>query len=214
MSMGLRMAARAAGMGLLLAAWLAGGAAAQTAAPAAGSGASQGNGGNAAAEQTVVEQHGVWVFECARYASAPGSPEYCTMQQVLTVNDTDDVALAVTVAFNPNSGEPVMFAMTPLGVDLPVGVGLKVDEGPQLGVPYTVCQRIGCRAAIPVTQPLLTSLKGGSTLKVSYSYRGRRIDVPVSLNGFTAAYKALEAKRPAPAATQPGGPSRAQQGAQ
>ena len=153
-------------------------------------------------EPTKVEQHGMWVFECATYGG-PDS-EYCTMQQVLTVNETDEVALAVTLAYNPNSGEPVMFAMTPLGVDLAVGMGIKVDDGPQLGVPYTICQEIGCRAAAPLTKPLLASMKAGNTMQVSYSYRGNRLDVPVSLNGFTAAHSALEASSPKKPAQQSG----------
>lgn len=182
-------AAAAAGfaLGLLGAA----GAGAQEAAPEGGP------------QATVVEQHGLWVFECATYGSAEA--EYCTMQQVLTVNDTDDIALAVTIAYNPQSGEPIMLAMTPLGVDLAVGMGIKIDDGPQLGVPYTICQRIGCRAAAPLTAPMLGSLKAGNTMSVSYSYRGQRVDVPVSLDGFTAAHAALEAKQPertaAPAAS-------------
>ena len=164
-----------------------------------------------AVESTLVEQHGMWVFECSAYGQE--KVEYCTMQQVVSVEETGQLVLAMTIAHNPRTGEPVLIAMTPLGVDLQSGMGLKVDDGPQLGAPFTTCQQIGCRAAAPLSETLLASLKAGNQITISYSLRGQRVDAPVSLTGFTGAYTALEAKRrvvPPADTAQPPAPAPAQ----
>ncbi len=151
-------------------------------------------------EPTLVENHGSWVFECSP-ANVP-SGEFCTMQQVLSNADSDRVLLAVTIAFHPQRGEPMMVAITPLGVELPVGLGLKVDDGPQLAVPFTLCNQGGCRANAPLEDPFLGSLKTGGQLQVSYAVQGQRLDAPVSLDGFTAAYGRLQERKP-PTPAQP-----------
>lgn len=168
----------AAGAGLVLALGL-GGAQAQTAE-------------GAAPAPTVVEQHGMWVFECT---PADGT-EFCSMQQVLSNADTQEVLLHVTIAYHPRSADLLMVSRTPLGVELPLGIGLQVDEGQQMAAPYTNCTQAGCRATAPLSPELVNTLKNGNTMKISFGYRGQRIDAPVSLTGFTAAYNAITARKP------------------
>lgn len=149
-------------------------------------------------QQTAVEQHGSWVYECSK--QGPNGTEFCTIQQQISDAETEQVLLNVTIAYHPQSAQLLMVSLTPLGVDLPLGVGLKVDAGPQLAAPYSTCTPQGCRAAAPLTDELIGSLKAGNTMLISYSYRGKRLDSPVSLTGFTAALNKLALKRPTPTA--------------
>ncbi len=148
-------------------------------------------------EPSVVEQHGMWVFECTPSEGA----EFCSMQQVLSNADTKEVLLHVTIAYHPRTADLLMVSRTPLGVELPLGVGLQIDNGQQMAAPYTNCTTAGCRATAPLNEDLVNTLKNGNTMKISFGYRGQRIDAPVSLTGFTAAYNAISARKPV--ATQP-----------
>ncbi|MGD1933355.1 MAG: invasion associated locus B family protein [Candidatus Phaeomarinobacter sp.] len=177
--MGQRILAQvAAGAGLLLAL------------SATGAHAQTSEGG--AVQPTVVEQHGMWVFEC----TPTNGSEFCTMQQVLSNADTQEVLLHVTIAYHPRSADLLMVSRTPLGVELPLGIGMQVDEGQQMAAPYTNCTEAGCRATAPLSPELVNMLKNGNTMKISFGYRGQRIDAPVSLTGFTAAYSAISARKP------------------
>jgi len=152
-------------------------------------------------EPTLVEQHGSWIFEC----SPTDQIEFCTMQQVLSNSETKEVLLGVTIAFHPVNGELLMVAMAPLGVDLPVGVGMRIDQGQQMAAPYTNCTQPGCRATAPLSDELVAAMKGGNTMLISYSFRGQRFDAPVSLTGFTAAHGRLVERK----ATLPNAPAAA-----
>lgn len=175
---GLRKLAAVAGAGMVLAFGI-GGAQAQQA-------------DGAKVEPSIVEQHGMWVFEC----TPSDGVEFCSMQQVLSNADTQEVLLHVTIAYHPRTADLLMVSRTPLGVELPLGIGMQVDEGQQMAAPYTNCTQIGCRATAPLSPELVNTLKNGNTMKISFGYRGQRIDAPVSLTGFTAAYDAITARKP------------------
>ncbi len=147
-------------------------------------------------EPTIVEQHGSWVFEC----SPSGDSEFCTIQQVLSNADTKEVLMHVTIAYHPRTADLLMVSMTPLGVELPLGLGMRIDAGQQMAAPFTNCTTAGCRATAPLSNELVGSLKNGNTMTISYGYRGQRIDAPVSLTGFTAAYERLASRKPTPVA--------------
>jgi len=148
-------------------------------------------------EQTAVEQHGAWVFECTKQSGK----EFCTIQQLLSNAETEQVLLHVTIAYHPQTADLLMVNRTPLGVELPIGLGLKIDGGQQMAAPYTNCTQIGCRATAPLTDQLVASMKSGTTMTISYGYQGQRLDAPVSLTGFTAAFDQLAARKPV--ATKP-----------
>jgi len=153
--------------------------------------------GGPEAKQTVVEKSGAWVFECTEQ----GGREFCTIQQVLSNAETEQVLLHVTIAYHPQTADLLMVNRTPLGVELPIGLGLKIDEGRQMAAPYTNCTQAGCRATAPLTDELVANMKAGNTMTISYGYLGKRLDAPVSLEGFTAAFNRLAERKPV--ASQP-----------
>jgi|GEM_PF-606988 len=159
-------------------------------------GGAQGQGATGGA-QSVVEQHGMWVYECTPSEGA----EFCSMQQVLSNADTEQVLLHVTIAYHPRTADLLMVSRTPLGVELPLGLGMKIDEGQQMVAPYTNCTENGCRATAPLSADLVNRLRNGNTMTISFGYRGQRIDAPVSLTGFTAAMARVESRKPV--ATEP-----------
>ena len=144
---------------------------------------------------TIVENHGDWTFECSPVLANGG--DFCTMQQLLSHTESKQVLLLMQVAYQLQTGKIVMAALTPLNVELPPGVGIKIDDGPQMAMPYANCNPRGCNAAVPLDDAIIEKLKSGNKIKVSYVLLGRRLDLDVSLKGFTAALKRVQEKKPA-----------------
>jgi invasion protein IalB len=150
--------------------------------------APQGEG--APAEGTITEQQFKdWTVRCGRQAEQ--GPEVCEMQQQ-RVDKEGRTVMAVAVGRVPGSSDLGLLIMVPLGILLPAGVTLQIDSGSEMPLQVNRCERNGCRIELLLEQELLTRLKSGSQAKVffeAFDPQGerRRLGVPISLLGFTAA---------------------------
>lgn len=80
----------------------------------------------------------------------------------------------------------------PLGVMLPQGVAVQVDQNEGHRVPFLQCSQMGCQTLITLTDKDIEQLKAGTTMKVGMvPPNGEMQVIPVSLKGFTAAIDAL-----------------------
>ena len=130
-----------------------------------------------------------WTLHC-RAPEAP-TPEICEMHQRVVNQEGERVMLAV-VGRLPNIDTPGLLFVLPLGISLPPGAFLRIDQGEEEQVPVERCERQGCRIELLLDDELLTRLKAGTRATVSFHvYDGQgqrpRVDVPVSLLGFSAA---------------------------
>jgi invasion protein IalB len=151
----------------------------------------QGAPGQAApAEQKLTErQFKDWTVRCGRQNEQ--GPEVCEMQQQQTDKEGRTV-MAVAVGKVPGSSELGLLIMVPLGVLLPAGIMLQIDSGAEMPLQVNRCERQGCRIEMLLKPDLLTRLKSGSQAKVffeAFDPQGerRRLGIPISLFGFTAA---------------------------
>nr|WP_300315718.1 invasion associated locus B family protein [Halomonas sp.] len=111
----------------------------------------------------------------------------CSMTQLVNGSDGEPV-MRVVVGNPPQIDTPVMTFLLPLGVSLAPGLQMKVGTGQPMGMPYQVCVPQGCRADLPLRSEVLNQLKAGSSATVSMiDPRGQRVDMNVSLMGFSAA---------------------------
>jgi invasion protein IalB len=144
----------------------------------------------APAEQKLTErQFQDWTVRCGRQNEQ--GPEVCGMEQQQTDKEGRTV-LAVFVGKVPNSSDPGLLIMVPLGVLLPAGVMLQIDSGAEMPVQVNRCERQGCRIELLLKPDLLTRFKSGTQAKVLFEVfdpqgERRRLGVPISLLGFTAA---------------------------
>ena len=100
--------------------------------------------------------------------------------------------MLVEVGYPPKGDQSLIIFTLPLGISLPQGVSLQVDEGEAKRFPIELCLRDGCRAVLPLGDELASSFKSGTQGKVTFQDPNRNpITLPVSLKGFTAGYKAL-----------------------
>lgn len=117
----------------------------------------------------------------------------CQMEQRVVISNTGQLLAAITIRVPIDSEAPVMMIQTPLGLHLPAGVKLDIDSAPVDTLPLQTCDGAGCYAALVVSPALVESLKRGTTLNVTFQDSTQRnIPVPVSLNGFTAAYENIQ----------------------
>ncbi len=93
----------------------------------------------------------------------------------------------------------------PLGMAIPSGVHIKVDENEPLKFRYAFCHVAGCVAEMVMTDALMKQLKTGKKLVVAtVSISGKPVGFPVPLGGFDKAYtgKPIDGKKYANARKQ------------
>ena len=81
----------------------------------------------------------------------------------------------------------------PLGLNLPAGAKLQVDEGKVSDLQIQTCEQRGCYANSPISPELLAAMKSGKQLKVSFQNLTKKIiTIPMPLADFTAAYDKIK----------------------
>ena len=88
---------------------------------------------------------------------------------------------------------PVALVQLPLGLNLPAGARLQVDDGKVVEMQIQTCENRGCYASTPIAPELLAALKSGKQLKVSFQNLGKEtINIPMPLSDFAAAYDKIK----------------------
>ncbi len=134
-----------------------------------------------------------WRLHCETPKGA--DKQVCYLYETLAIKDRGPV-LNVAIGYAKNQKVPVAIFTTPLGISLPPGISLQVDEGEPVRFPVEICVNGGCKALLAVKDEILSTLKIGKEAKVTFHDAARRpVTLPVSLQGFTAGFKALEDAR-------------------
>lgn len=91
---------------------------------------------------------------------------------------------------NPADSSPLLvMASMPLGVTLPYGLRLQIDNGRDLILPYIACDSMMCNVRTIVNEAFVNSLKRGAVLKLkAKNARGNDVTIEIDLSGFTAVY--------------------------
>jgi invasion protein IalB len=159
--------------------------AAQTApapAPAAAEGA------NAAAQNPP--QPG-WVARCASVAR--DAPLECAVEQNAVLPRTGQLVIAVNIRVPAETRAPSALVQLPLGLNIPAGAKLQVDDGTAVEMPVQTCEARGCYAGTAVAPELLAAMKTGKQLKVSFQNLNKEtLTVPLPLADFAAAYEKIK----------------------
>ncbi|MGD9802268.1 MAG: invasion associated locus B family protein [Hyphomicrobiaceae bacterium] len=140
---------------------------------------------------TVKAQHGDWQVVCK--SPPPGSRnEVCALVQSVTAEDRNNVGL--TVYFQAfSNGKRVLRVFAPLGVLLPPGLGLKIDDRDVGNAPFLRCQNFACYAQVVAEDKLVDQLKSGKTaVFIIFQTEEAGIGIPISLSGFAQALAELK----------------------
>lgn len=140
---------------------------------------------------TVKAQHGDWQVVCK--PPPPGAKaETCALVQSVTAEDRNNVGL--TVYFQKfSNGTQVLRVFAPVGVLLPPGLGLKIDDKDVGHAPFLRCHAFACYAQVVAEEKLIELLKTGKTaIFIIFQTEEAGIGIPISLAGFTQALAALQ----------------------
>ena len=144
----------------------------------------------------LKSQHGAWGIVCSTPAGAPS--EQCLMRQIVLPPDRQEIGFAVSILHLADGTGTILRARAPLGIILPNGLRLHVD-GEFIGItPFLRCFDTGCVADVAMDETLIDKLSKGQEATFSFFQTPEQgIGIPVSLEGFTAAFEALPKAQPA-----------------
>ncbi|MFA5948985.1 MAG: invasion associated locus B family protein [Hyphomicrobium sp.] len=140
---------------------------------------------------TVRGQHGDWQTVC-KPPPTGAKNEVCALVQSVTAEDRPNVGL--TIYFQRfSNGTRVLRVFAPLGILLPPGIGLKVDDVDIGHAPFLRCHNFACYAQVTVEDKLITQLKTGKTaIFIIFQTEEAGIGIPISLAGFGEALDSLK----------------------
>lgn len=131
-----------------------------------------------------------WNINCS--PSGTKTPSECTMQQEIIMKNSQLPVLQLTFAQLSEETPPHALLIVPLGIYLPGGVVIQIDNNPGKTFPVERCDPDGCHLFMSLTNPTLNQLFLGRLLTVSFFDSDRvKIKIPVDLEGFSDTYKAL-----------------------
>jgi invasion protein IalB len=138
--------------------------------------------------------HGEWQIRCDTppLSASSASSEQCALVQSVAVVDRPNIALTVIVLRNVDTKALLLRVLVPLGVLLPSGLGLKIDQA-DLGLAGIVrCLPSGCIADVIMNDALVTQFSNGETATfIIFETPEEGIRLPVSLKGFKEGLNAL-----------------------
>ncbi len=144
----------------------------------------------AAAQGVVRSVHGDWQIRCDTPAGAQG--EQCALIQSVTAEDRPNVGLTVIVLKTADQKARLMRVLAPLGVLLPSGLGLRIDQTDVGRAGFVRCLPNGCVAEVIMDEKLIGQLKGGQIATfIIFQTPEEGIGIPVSLSGFTQGFDRL-----------------------
>ena len=156
-----------------------------TAAPAAPTPAAE-----PAANGAAPAQPG-WAARCTS-ASRDAALE-CAIEQTAVLSKTGQLIVLVNIRVPSDTHAPVLLLQLPLGLNLPVGAKLQVDDGKSADLQIQTCDNRGCYASMPVAADLLAAMKSGKQLKLSFQNLNKEtITIPMPLTDFPAAYDKIK----------------------
>ncbi|MEM6615285.1 MAG: invasion associated locus B family protein [Pseudomonadota bacterium] len=145
---------------------------------------------DASAQGALRSQHGDWQMRCE---TPPGaSSEQCALIQSVTAEDRDNVGLTVIILKTADGESQIMRVLAPLGVLLPSGLGLRIDDTDVGRAGFVRCLPNGCVAEVILQEALIGQLSGGQDATfIIFQTPEAGIGIPVSLVGFGDGYAAL-----------------------
>jgi invasion protein IalB len=142
------------------------------------------------ADGAAAQQPG-WIARCTSVSR--DAPLECAIEQNAVLTKTGQTIVLINIRIAPDTRTPVALLQLPLGLNLPVGARLQVDEGKAVDLQIQTCENRGCYASTPIAPDLLASLKAGKQLKISFQNMAKEtIAIPMPLNDFAAAYDKIK----------------------
>jgi len=137
-----------------------------------------------------------WAIKCEKpdaKAKEKGATEVCYAFQNVVTKEGNQRVLNIAVGYAPKIPDPVALITLPLGIALPPGAALTLDDDKPIRFPIERCEPGGCRAGLKLEKTLLDKINAAKKVQLGFSDDAHRpVQIPLSMKGFTAALKTLK----------------------
>ncbi|PTS86231.1 MULTISPECIES: invasion associated locus B family protein [unclassified Caulobacter] len=138
------------------------------------------------AESSAIRTIGDWQLRCE---TAPARA--CALVQSVVDEARTKVRLSI-VALKTTDRTSILRVVTPLGVLLPSGVGLRIDQTEMGEAAFLRCMPSGCVAEIEMTADQIARLSAGTTATFTLMQTpAEGVAIPIGLKGFREGFAAL-----------------------
>jgi invasion protein IalB len=132
-----------------------------------------------------------WAARCT--SASREAPLECAMEETAVLSKTGQVVVLVNIRVPGDTRAPILLVQMPLGLNLPAGIKLQIDEGKLTDLPIQTCESRGCYATIPLPADVLAALRSGQQMKLSFQTMNKEpVVIPMPLGDFAAAYDKIK----------------------
>jgi invasion protein IalB len=132
-----------------------------------------------------------WSARCS--SASRGAPLECLIEQTAVLTKTGQLIVLIDIRVPSDTHVPMAVVQLPLGLNLPAGAKLQVDDGKTTDVQIQTCEQRGCYANAPISPEMLAAMKTGKQLKVTFQNLAKEvIAIPMPLTDFAAAYDKIK----------------------
>lgn len=129
----------------------------------------------------------VWTSRCS--SDGRKAALLCEIEQSLFITKTGQLVASVNVKLPSETRQPVLMIQLPVGLFLPGGVSLQIDESKPQALVIQTCDLKGCYAATTVAPELLAAMKSGKRLSVIFQNLNKEnVNLAFVLSGFAEGY--------------------------
>jgi invasion protein IalB len=142
------------------------------------------------AQGAIKDKHGDWVTRCE---TPPGAQhEQCAILVSVVDPERPNLILVIIVLNTADRKVRLMRVIAPLGVLLPPGVSLRIDETDAGRLSFLQCLPNGCIAQLAMDDALIDKLKNGKTATLGiFQTPEQGVGMQAPLAGFKQAYEQL-----------------------
>ncbi len=146
--------------------------------------------GAAEAQVSIKAKFGDWQLRCE---TPPGANrEQCFLVQNVAAEDKANVSLVVMIMKTSDGKSRRLRVIAPLGVLLPKGLGLKIDQTDIGRAGFVKCLPNGCMADVEMDDKFIDQMQNGKTaLFFIHETPDEGIGLPLALSGFKEGYAKL-----------------------
>jgi invasion protein IalB len=132
-----------------------------------------------------------WAARCG--SASRDAPLECAIEQSAVLPRTGQLVILVNIRVPADTHTPSALIQLPLGLNLPGGAKLQVDDGAVTDMQIQTCEARGCYAGTTIAPDLLAAMKSGKQLKISFQNLNKEtLTVPLPLADFVAAYDKIK----------------------
>jgi invasion protein IalB len=132
-----------------------------------------------------------WAARCS--SASRDTPLECAMEQTAVLSKTGQLIVLVNIRVPSDTHTPVALVQLPLGLNLPGGAKLQVDDGKTTDLQIQTCENRGCYAGTSIPPELLAVMRSGKQLKVLFQNLAKEtITIPMPLTDFATAYDKIK----------------------